>query len=259
VTAGPHRSPRAVAPGFPRVSKDRHAHKKVKRIDSFAFASKFQLASVMAHEFSRAAAIYPIVFVEDKARDGHMPVVLMGIEEGENLYVDADGRWHASYIPAVIRRYPFALAATGKADQFTVCIDEGSPLVGDTEGQPLFGADGEPTEVISGVKRYLGELQQMDTMTREFCGFLKKHDLFAPFTMQVRSADRLQNIAGCNVVNEQRLAGVPDEAFLEMRRCGYLPAIYAHLVSLGQLHRLVMLKDERVNGIKGATPGAADA
>jgi len=241
------------------ISREKHARKKVKAIDSFAFSAQFQIASVMVHEFTRAATTYPLVFIEDTGRGALMPVALLGLEAQENLFVDASGRWHASYVPAIIRRYPFALADTGQAGQLAVCIDEGSPLVGDTEGQPLFGADGEPTEVISGVKRYLGELQQMDTMTREFCGFLKKHDLFAPFTMQVRSADRLQNIAGCNVVNEQRLAGVPDEAFLEMRRRGYLPAIYAHLVSLGQLHRLVMLKDERVNGIKGATPGAADA
>lgn len=239
------------------VSKDRHAHKKVKRIDSFAFASKFQLASVMAHEFSRAAAIYPIVFVEDKARDGHMPVVLMGIEEGENLYVDADGRWHASYIPAVIRRYPFALAATGKADQFTVCIDEGSPLVTEADGNALFDDKGEPTAVIENVKQYLSELQQMDMLTREFCRFMKQHDLFTPLKMQIRQGGTVRNLAGSVVINEERLAKVTDDVFLEMRRRGYLPAIYAHFVSLGQVERLIMLKDERTTGVRGATPATA--
>jgi hypothetical protein len=240
------------------ISKDKHARKKVKRIDSFDFASRFQLASIMAHEFTRAAAIYPIVFIKNKESNEPLPVVLMGLEENENLYVDAAGRWHASYIPAVIRRYPFALAATGQQDQFTVCIDEGSPLVTDEDGNALFDDKGEPTGVIENVKKYLGELQQMDTLTREFCRYILEQDLFTPLNMQVRQADTTRNIAGSMVINEQRLAQVSNEVFLEMRRRGYLPAIYAHLVSLGQVERLMMLKDERTTGIKGAAPKSLD-
>jgi hypothetical protein len=239
------------------VLKDKHARKKVKRIDSFDYASRFQLAAVMAHEFSRAAAIYPIVFVEDKAQVSLQPVVLMGLDEGENLYVDAAGRWHASYIPAVIRRYPFALAATGQANQFTVCIDEGSPLVTEGEGNALFDDRGEPTEVIENAKKYLGELQQMEVLTREFCRFIREHDLFTPLKMQIRQGGATRNIAGSFVINEERLAKVADDAFLEMRRRGYLPAVYAHLISLGQIERLMMLKDERTTGVKGATPATA--
>lgn len=239
------------------ISKDKHAAKKVKRIDSFDFAAKFQLASVMAHEFTRAGAIYPIVFVEDKAKGEYTPVALMGIEEGENLYVDGSGRWHASYIPAVIRRYPFALAATGQANQFTVCIDEGSSLVTEADGNPLFDDKGEPTDVIENVKKYLGELQQMDALTREFCRYIREHDLFTPLKMQLRQGAAVRNIAGSFVINEDRLAKSSDEVFLEMRRRGYLPAVYAHLVSLGQVERLMMLKDERTTGVKGATPATA--
>jgi hypothetical protein len=239
------------------VMKDKHARKKVKRIDSFDFASRFQLASVMAHEFTRAAAIYPVVFVEDKAKDTFLPVVLMGLEEGENLYVDAAGRWHASYVPAVIRRYPFALAATGQSDQFTVCIDEGSQLVTEGDGSPLFDEKGEPTEVIENVKKYLTELQQMDVLTREFCRFIRQHDLFTPLKMQIRQGNAVRNLAGSFVINEERLAKVSDDVFLEMRRRGYLPVVYAHLVSLGQVERLMMLKEERTTGVKGSTPATA--
>jgi hypothetical protein len=69
----------------------------------------------------------------------------------------------------------------------------------------------------------------------------------------------VKNIAGCHVVNEERLGKASDETFLEMRRRGYLPAIYSHLVSLAQLERLLMLKEERTSGVKGATPAAVSA
>lgn len=234
------------------VTKERHGKKKVKQLDSFVFASKFHLASVMAHEIARASSIYPIIFIEDKGE--LRPVALLGLDVGENLFVDASGRWHASYVPAIIRRYPFGLASSAKDGQFTVCIDEESPLVNDSEGAPLFDEQGTPTATIDNVKRYLGELQQMDSFTKEFCRFLKEHDLFMPLTMRVRRANEVKNIAGGHAISEARLNKLPEETFLELRRRQYLPAIYAHLVSLSQFERLLMLKDERQSGVRGAAP-----
>ncbi len=227
------------------VNKERHAVKKVKPVEGFGFASSFHIASVMVHEFVRAAAIYPVVFLEDKEQDEFRPVVLMGLDAGENLFVDADGKWQASYIPAIIRRYPFALASTGQENQFTVCIDEGSELVNEEEGVPLFDANGEPAEALENVKRYLGELQQMDAFTKSFCKYLAEHNMFTPLNMRVRQADQVKNIAGCYVINEERLNNLSNERFLEMREKRYLPATFAHLGSLAQIERLLKLKEER--------------
>lgn len=227
------------------VNKARHASKKIKQVEGFGFASQFHIASIMVHEFARASAIYPVVFLEDKAKDEFRPVVLMGMDSGENLFVDANGKWSASYVPAIIRRYPFALASTGEEGQFTVCIDEGSDLVSETEGSPLFDDKGEPAESLENVKRYLGELQQMDVFTRDFCKYFSEHNLFTPLNMRVRQADQVKNINGCYVVNEERLNNLSNDRFVEMREKRYLPAVYAHLVSLAQIERLMMLKDER--------------
>ena len=51
------------------VNKDVHARTRIKEISSFAFASKFHVAYLTMHEFTRAAAIFPIVFLEDKEKD----------------------------------------------------------------------------------------------------------------------------------------------------------------------------------------------
>jgi len=227
------------------VNKVRHAHKRIKQIQGYGFAADFHIASVMVHEFARAAATYPVVFLEDKAQDGFRPVALLGLDAGENLFVDADGKWQASYVPAIIRRYPFALAGAGEEGKFTVCIDEGSPLVSDTEGVPLFDEQGEPTEAIENVKRYLGELQQMDAFTRGFCAWLSEHNLFIPLNMRVRQAEQVKNITGCYVINEERLNNLSDERFLQLREKRYLPAAFAHLMSLAQIERLMTLKQER--------------
>lgn len=226
------------------VNKEVHAQTKIKEISSFEFASKFHIAYVTMQEFSRAAAIFPIVFLEDKDKNEFRPVVLLGLNAGQNLFVDAAGKWQASYVPAIIRRYPFALTPRGDDGQYVVCIDEGSSLVSTTEGAALFDEKGEPTQVIENVKRYLSELQQMDGLTHTFCAFLKENNMFTPLNLRVRDNSKVKNISGCYVINEERLNNLSDALFLEIRNKRYLPAVYGHLISLAQTERLVKLQEE---------------
>lgn len=236
------------------VNKELHKNLKVKPIEGFGFASDFHIASLMVHEFARAASVYPIVFVEDQTLDEFRPIVLLGLEQGENLFVGTDGKWQASYVPAIIRRYPFALARTSEEGQFTVCIDQQSDIVNELEGAALFDDQGEPTEVIENVKRYLGELQQMEVFTQEFCRKMSQANLFTPMNMRVRQNDKIQNITGCYVINEERLNNLSDKTFCEYRATRYLAPIYSHLTSLAQMERLSMLRD----GILGLSPQQVD-
>ena len=234
------------------VNKARHEGKKIKQVEGFGFAADFHIASIMVHEFARAASLYPVVFLEDKEQDSFRPVVLMGMDAGENLFVGANGKWQASYVPAIIRRYPFALASAGEEGKFTVCIDEGSDLISDTDGLPLFNEQGEPAEALENVKRYLGELQQMDAFTNEFCKYMVAHNMLTPLNMRVQQADQVKNINGCYVINEERLNGLSVDGFMELRDKRYLPAVYAHLLSLAQIERLMTLKDERLAKLASA-------
>jgi hypothetical protein len=183
-----------------------------------------------------------VVFLEDKQNDSYRPVALLGLDAGENLFVDEQGQWSGSYIPAIIRRYPFALVKATDADQYIVCVDEASALLNDSEGAALFDESGQPTQVIENVKRYLGELQQMDQITSEFSSFLVQNNLLTPLNMRVNTANQVRNITGCYVINEERLNNFSDAKFLEVRQKGYLPAMYSHLISLSQIERLASLK-----------------
>ena len=236
------------------VTKERHAAIKVKALENFEFAKQINMATVMVHEFSRAASIYPIVFIEDKQKDQFRPVVLLGLEDGENLFVQ-DDKWQASYIPAIIRRYPFALAKTQEEGRYTVCIDQASDLLNENEGQPLFNDEGEPAEVMERVKRYLAELQQMEHFTEEFCSYLAEKNMFTPLNMKVRIGNELRNITGAYIVNEERLNSLSDESFLEMRNKRYIPVAYSHLSSLSQIERLLTFKDKETAAIEAKDLG----
>lgn len=240
------------------VALERHRYKKVRNTTQFDYAAGFHIAYVTVHEFARAAATYPIVFLEDKPNDGFRPVVLMGLKPGENLFVGADGAWNASYIPAMIRRYPFALSKGAEENRFVVCVDEASTLLSDTEGAPMFDEKGEPTQVIENVKRYLSELQQMDMLTQQFSRFLLTNNLLTPLNMRVNAA-QARNITGCYVINEERLNAFSDALFLEVRAKGFLPAMYAHLMSLPQIERLVQLSKSKTGPAAEVAPAAPEA
>jgi hypothetical protein len=66
--------------------------------------------------------------------------------------------------------------------------------------------------------------------------------MFTPLNMRVRDTDRVKNITGCYVINEERLNNLSDDRHLELRTKRYLPAVYAQLISLAQIERLVTLR-----------------
>src|SRR4051812_33968607 len=86
---------------------------------------------VFLSEFRSAQATYPIVLQQAGDGGGFPPVALMGLRNGENLFLDAHG-WDAHYIPLAIERGPFMI---GRGDnELMVHLDIESPRVGRDEG-----------------------------------------------------------------------------------------------------------------------------
>ena len=227
------------------ITKEAHGNKKVKKIETLKSMENIHIASVMMNEFASASAIYPIVFLEDKDTQEFKPVALLGLQANENLFITKEGKWDASYLPAIIRRYPFALARTDEENRFTVCIDEESEAVNEEEGNALFNEEGEPTEFMEQIKQFLGELHTMEQITKRLCDFLKEKYMFTPLSMNVREGNTVKRMAGAYVVNEERLNNLSDEDFLSLRHQNFLTPIYYHLASLGQIDRLGRLKDKK--------------
>ncbi len=232
------------------VNVNRHAATRIKEIHQYHFAANDHVAYITVHEFVRAAGTYPIVFIEDKPNAIFRPVVLLGLQEKENVFIDAQGKWRASYIPAIIRRHPFMLFRTQNTaqEEYVVCIDEASDLLSTTEGAPLFSPEGKPTQIIENIKKYLAEFQQLDTATREFSRLLVEQKLLTPMNMRIREQDHIKNISGCYIIHEEKLNQLPVDWLGFMRDRHYLSAIYAQLISLVQIERLSVLHDEHSRG-----------
>ena len=223
------------------VTKQQHVGKKILPVNTFRFAEKAYLVSLIANEFNKAASIYPIVFGQDSG--DFRPFALLGLKQGENLFVDKDGRWKAHYIPAIIRRYPFVLGRNEGTSDLMLCIDEESEFLSDTEGEPLFDEQGNPSPIIAKARNYLVELQRFSELTNLFAKELARLGLLTPLQMQIRNTEGvLVKIEGVSAVNEKKLNELPDEDFMNLRKRGALGLIYSHLISLSQIERLVQMQ-----------------
>ena len=227
------------------LSKESHKSLKVLPIKDFSFANKSHLLGLMASEFPMASAEYPVVFVE--AEDGEFkPVAMLGVKPGENLLLSDEGKWSARYIPAILRRYPFALASGPNNDEFAVCIDEGSSVLSESEGESLFDDSGEPTKLLESAKNYLLELRKMELQTNAFCQLLKEHNLLAPLNLKIKEGEEVKSITGCFAINNERFEKLSDEIFLTFRKRGYLPIVYAHLSSLRNIENLLKVRANNI-------------
>ena len=93
------------------VDRDRHGRKRWRRPNGFEFAANLAVASLGGSEFSQAIATFPIGFIE-RSPGSYMPVAVLALSKGGNLFVGPGGQWLGGYIPIVLRRYPFSLIRT---------------------------------------------------------------------------------------------------------------------------------------------------
>jgi hypothetical protein len=220
------------------LNREAHKEKKIKYSSSFAFASKSNSLYLAGVEFVEACKEYPIVFTQ-VGLGKIVPVALLGMREGENLYVSKQEQWLASYVPAFVRRYPFVLAEL-QGQQMGVCIDEGFAGLNETEGEPLFDGKGNNTPFLQNALDFLNRYQVEYLRTERFCQRLKEMDLLTEMNAKADLFDGTSlTINGLMVVDERKLLALSDARALEVFRSGELSWIYAHLVSLSNMNRLV--------------------
>ncbi len=214
------------------VSSGRHGKCFVEASDNYAFTRQVNSIPLTAVEFPAAAAEYAIVFAA--AGEEVLPVAILGARRNENLYLSADDRWQASYIPAFVRRYPFVFSPSEDKKSFILCVDEAYPGVNfEGRGQPLFTEDGKPSAYTDRVLKFLQQYQAQFLRTQAFCKKLRELDLLesmqAEFTL---GSGEKTALSGFKVASRKRLKALSGEALAELAKSDELELIYLHLQSM---------------------------
>ena len=242
------------------INPEQHAGLGVKQIDEpYGFLRTAHAIPVTVTEFGMAAGSYPIIFVGDD----FTPVAVMGVRQGENLYVSEAGQVDPeAYVPAFVRRYPFVFANDNQSDRLLLCIDRDAPMVTNQPEVPLF-ENGEPSPFTQNAIEFCQEFERQRRSTAEFAGIIKgmglfeqKSVAFQPRDQQGNAMGEQQKIADYWAVDENKLNELSEEQFKELRANGALGAIYAHMISLLNWQRVI---NRALRAQQAPTQGAAAA
>ena len=236
------------------LHNERHAGKGLKAPGDYSFAGKTHAVVLQVQEFRLAAAFYPIIFADEVLPT---PLAVLGYRDGENLFVDAAGAWaEGTYVPAYVRRYPFATGQGAQDGEHLLYLDEASDLVVDLDlesgaepgaesgagpgVEPLF-ADGQPSERTQKALEFCTAFQQQAAVTNAFVEAVMARDLLESKEVRLDlPGGGSQLLTGLRVIAEQKFNALPDADFLEWREKGWLPLVYWHWASMDNFFRMVL-------------------
>ena len=220
------------------LSSVEHADWKARSSDAAPFFADQHAIPVTIDEFSVAQRHYPIIF---SAGDSPVPLALMGLNEGVNTFVDADGKLLGdTYVPAYVRRYPFLLAKLREdTDELSLCFDPTADAIGAfEEGEALF-ADGKPTDTVQAVLGFCEQFEQAGQRTTAFMKELIDHKLLMDGEVSIQTdAEQPFIYRGFQMVNEEKLRELRGDTLRKMMKSGLLPLIHAHLFSLSMMREI---------------------
>ncbi|MBH02623.1 MAG: hypothetical protein CMP08_00600 [Xanthomonadales bacterium] len=209
------------------LSATAHRELRLAPQSDYRFAAATAQVPLVAEEITEAAKHFPIVFTRDG--DDIQPVALMSLSENTNVFVGRDGRWQARYVPAWLRRYPFAFArqagvqadtsaTTDDAERLVVMIDRGAPHFSAGAGQPLFVAAGPKAD--DGLTRgpamdqaldYLERYRRASVSVAGLVSGLGKAQVLVERSLDVfTKTEHANRIGGLQIVDRERLMALSD-------------------------------------------------
>ncbi|MBL1430807.1 MAG: SapC family protein [Robiginitomaculum sp.] len=211
----------------------------------YAFLLETQLVPITVTEFIHAAMNYPIVF----AGEERSPAAVMGVKLNSNVFITDAGEFvEGAYIPAFVRRYPFASAMNNDdPGNMMICFDRASPMVTENSAAPFFEGNelSESTkQAVEFVKNYEAEAQG----TKNFVRVMQELDMFETQDVKVAAPKEGETVAveqkmGTYMgISDQKILDLAPEKLAELRDNGGLAAMYSHKMSQANWQRLLNME-----------------
>ncbi len=229
------------------LEKKKHVDIKLSRQKDYAFASNVNSVPLSGIEFFQASRDFPVLFIKNN-KDEYLAMAILSLKSESH---DLGDTWEGAYVPAFIRRYPFALTP-----EKVVMIDNKAPHFAGEEGEALFEAEDKPTETL---KQIIGFLEAVDNnfhRTEEFAKAVAEKELFEPYNATVKFPEGQIRLNDLYCINEKKLhESLNQEELQEWFKKGWIAWCHAHLHSLGSVGELV--KRQR-KAAEEAAPAASE-
>ena len=232
------------------LNKETHRTLRVDGRASAAYGDNRRFVQVIVKEFPQLVVHYPILFSKDPQTGQFYSGVMLGFDEGENLFLE---EWEERelYRPLSLQRGPFFAHGPDLA------IDLDDPRVGAEGGKPLFTDQGQPTRYLQSIIWAFQDLSPGVEMTKLFIARLLELKLIEPIDVEVEFDDgTMRRCVGLYTIDQEVLSRLPDVVVVELFRRGYLRLIDYMIASLKQVPVMARKRNSR---LLQATEGVAGA
>ena len=226
--------------GLEPLSSEAHASFKIRPQTTAPFLVDQHAIPLTVDEFPLVQRFMPIVFT---LGEDAIPIALMGLNEGVNVFVDGDGKLTEDnfYVPAYIRRYPYMLARLRPdATELSLCFDPTAESIGAFEDGDALFQDGKPSEVTQNILQFNETFEQAGQRTQQFMKDLRELGLLEDGEVSIQQEGFEQPFVyrGFQMVSEQKLMDLRGDQLRKISQNGMLPLIYAHLFSLALMREI---------------------
>jgi len=228
------------------LNVEQHSNYSLRNYEAAPHLVGVHAVPLTVDEFVQCQRFLPIVF---STGSDPVPLVLMGLNEGVNTIVDAEGklRRNDGYVPAYIRRYPWVLVRVKpNSDELSLCFDPTSGLVGEFEdGRPLI-ENGEATQLTKDLLNFCENFEQAAARTAQFMQDLKEANLLMDGELAIQVPDSEQPFIyrGFQMIDEAKVRELRGDQLRKYNQSGLLPLLYAHIFSLQGMREIFFAQRE---------------
>jgi hypothetical protein len=215
-----------------------------------AYGDAINQALIFPTEYEDIQREYPIFFRRDEAGD-FQSIALLGLDRDENLFL-GEGGWQARYVPAIQRRGPFSIGlrerdGDGRAEPM-IHIDLDHPRIGagEGEGEALFLPHGGNAPYLERVTEVLRQIYTGLEVSKPMFAAFAAQELIRPVAIEAQLSDEEKYVLpDFYTIDEVRLAALDGASLERLHEAGFLRAAFLAAASLGNMSRLIELKNSR--------------
>jgi len=223
------------------LNRERHRRLRVRTGYGAALGDAVMCVMTYPMEFRDIQGCYPILFTKDPNTGGFFAAAVLGLEAGQNLFLQGDC-WDATYVPAMVQRQPFLIATGGEGDDKppVVSLDLDHPRVSQDEGEALFDDEGAPSEFLNQKIGLLDKLHRGLQHGGAFIDTLLQHQLLVQITLDLAFSDGgKKTLQGFYCIAEERLYQLKGDVLESLNQAGYLQPVFMAVASLSRVRDLI--------------------
>lgn len=226
-------------------------HKTLGYTEKYGSEYGYQVGAVMIlpNEFAKAQREYPILFRKDSETGRFLPVVLLGFEEHENLFLDEAATWSTRYIPLAVRQGPFLIGLQQQEAEQRLAIyaDLNDSRIQQNATPALFNADGNASATLNEIRDILSARHTGSESLEPMIEAFLKYDLLERVMLEIDLSHgaTIKFDAGYTV-HIEKLMALENDAVVALHKSGFLSLAYNVADSVNNIQGLIDIKNARM-------------